>query len=170
MKLNIEFIKLEKNDDMVKKVFLIAQTIWRQHYSAILSMNQLEYMLKKFCTEQAINEQIECGYEYFCIMCDGVLMGYLAILDMDGSLFLSKLYILQFNRGRGIGKNAIEFVENLAKERKRKGIWLTCNKYNKSAKEFYLHNNFEVYDERNVEIGDGYVMEDFYMQKLVQNK
>jgi hypothetical protein len=40
------------------------------------------------------------------------------------------------------------------------------NKYNK-AKDFYLHNGFEIAESVVVQIGNGYVMDDFIMRKMI---
>ena len=77
----------------------IAHTVWNEHYGTILSQSQIDYMLGKFQSKEAIEQQIAEGYEYYLIV-DNRGIGYFSVKpgkDSDGlmKLFLSKLYILK---------------------------------------------------------------------------
>lgn len=42
-----------------------ARRIWQQHFTAIIGANQVEYMLTKFQSFEAIAEQIRSGAQYY---------------------------------------------------------------------------------------------------------
>ena len=69
-------------------------------------------------------------------------------------------------QGKGVGKNLILHIQEIARKNSNAALILNVNKYNK-AKDFYLHNQFEIADSLVVDIGNGYVMDDFVMVKKI---
>lgn len=155
----------------------IARRVWNEHYGTILSQGQIDYMLAKFQSVDAIIHQIADGYEYYIIenQLDACKAGYFSIKpskDPDGTLklFLSKLYILKECRGKGAGSKVFDFLEQKAAENCLEAIWLTVNKYNKESISVYQHRGYEIVREQVADIGNGYVMDDFIMQKTMGPK
>jgi len=91
------------NMELVYSLVPVAEEIWREHYIPIIGKDQVEYMLEKFLSAEALVEQINSGYEYFLFSYDYTFAGFAGIYEKDGSLFLSKLYIDKDFRGKGIG-------------------------------------------------------------------
>ena len=56
----------------------LAHTIWREHYIPIIGKAQVDYMLDKFQSTSAIQEQIDTGFEYFWIEFESMPVGYMA--------------------------------------------------------------------------------------------
>lgn len=79
---------------------------------------------------------------------------------------LHKLYILQAQQGKGTGRFAIESVINEIKREGATALQLQVYKKNK-AKEFYHKMGFEVIDEISLDIGNGFFMNDFIMEKKI---
>ena len=44
---------------------------------------------------------------------------------------------------------------------------LNVNKYNEAAKKSYLHNGFSVTESVKIDIGNGFFMDDFVMEKAL---
>ena len=63
-----------------------------------------------------------------------------------------------------MGKLLIQEVEKRAKENNDETISLNVNRFNK-AYLFYLKNGFQIIAEEDLEIGQGYLMEDYKMEK-----
>ena len=145
----------------------LAREIWEEHYTAIIGVAQVAYMLEKFQSVKAMHEQIKEGYEYFMIQDTERLVGYLAFKEEAGGLFLSKVYVHASARGKGLGKAAIEFVKSEVDKRGLKQIRLTVNKYNHNSIAAYLKMGFEKTKELVMDIGEGYVMDDYEMVLLV---
>ncbi len=116
----------------IKAVEALAKEIWTEHYIPIIGREQVEYMLSRFQSVQAISEQIASGYLYFLIREAGQFIGYISVQPKEEELFLSKIYVLSSRRGRGYGRKAVGFVEGLAKEKGLTKIVLTVNKNNTS--------------------------------------
>ena len=89
--------------------------VWREHYTSIIGIDQVEYMLNKFQTAKVIETQVSEGYQYYIISQDDRPAGYFAIRKDEDELFLSKLYVLQDFRGQGLGKIAMQYIENETK-------------------------------------------------------
>ena len=79
---------------------------------------------------------------------------------------IHKIYILPNQQGKGIGKILIDFIINKAKERHQKGLILNVNK-NNIAIRFYERIGFEISLEEVIDIGNGYVMDDYVMEKSI---
>ena len=79
---------------------------------------------------------------------------------------IHKIYILTNHQGKGIGKSLIDFIVNEAKERHQKGLILNVNKKN-TAIRFYESIGFTISNEEVIDIGHGFVMDDFVMEKTI---
>ena len=53
------------NMELVYSVNAVAEEIWRDHYTPIIGKKQVEYMLEKFLSPEALVEQINSGYQYY---------------------------------------------------------------------------------------------------------
>ena len=82
--------------------------------------------------------------------------------------FISKIYLLKEHRGEGLCSATIRFYERLARERGLDALYLTVNKHNEMAIRAYKAKGFEVIDAVETDIGDGYIMDDYIMEKKLQ--
>lgn len=157
-----EFIGFSKvQEDDIKELAQLGNDIWREHYLDILGESQVDYMLEKFQSENAIKEQIKEGYEYYFIKEDSESIGYIGLLEKTDSLFLSKLYIKQEFRSKGIGKKAFNFVCRKCREAGLNKIVLTVNKNNTDSIAFYEKIGLKKTDSAVCDIGGGFVMDDY---------
>lgn len=162
-----EIIKFKcvSDDEAIETVAELGREIWNEHYATILSKSQIDYMLDKFQSKRAVTEQIESGYRYFLAEYDGESCGYVGVKSDGERLFLSKLYLKKEFRGKGVASKALKMLERICEEEKLSAIWLTVNKYNLDSKAVYEKKGFKVIDEQVNDIGSGYVMDDYIMQK-----
>ena len=78
--------------EAVEQVAALAEEIWTEHYAAILSVEQIRYMVDKYQSAPAIEEQLtDKHYHYYLVIAAGKAVGYVGIQPEDGRLFLSKL-------------------------------------------------------------------------------
>lgn len=143
----------------------LAHTIWREHYLPIIGNAQVEYMLGKFQSEKVMLEQVDEGYEYYLVWLGNEAVGYLSFKQEEESLFLSKIYLLAGQRGKGLGREMMNFVEGQGRDRNISSIRLTVNKFNKATIESYLKMGFERIRDIVIDIGNGFVMDDYEMVK-----
>ncbi|MFV0382231.1 MAG: GNAT family N-acetyltransferase [Breznakia sp.] len=158
-------IKTIKTEDF-PIIAQLAKTIWQEHFTPIIGENQVRYMLELYLSETAIREQVnQEGYVYYGLYEKNNLIGFMAVVYGVSQCFLSKLYLLKNKRGKGYARFALCYLENETKQRGLWQIWLTCNKYNSNSIQAYKHMGFVIFDSVVNDIGEGYVMDDYYMRK-----
>ncbi|WP_415406123.1 GNAT family N-acetyltransferase [Sulfurovum sp. CS9] len=164
----IHFIKVH-SEQQIADVTYLAREIWQEHYVSIVGQQQIDYMLEKFQCEQAIAKQLTNGYEYYSVTYNGRSIGYMAATSnmSDTSLMISKIYVRKSDRSCGLGKQMLEFVEELCRQRRIKKIWLTVNKNNRHSIEWYSRMGFINNGPIVQDIGGGFVMDDFKMEKVI---
>lgn len=164
-----KLVRVETDDD-IAAVVRLAGEIWCEHYVSIVGRAQVDYMLEKFQSAAAIRDQIDRGFEYYRIIADDSDAGYVAIVpDADpGVLFLSKIYVARAFRGRGLGAQALALVEARCREFDCRMIRLTVNRHNSDAIAWYASKGFVNLRSLVQDIGGGFVMDDFVMEKTVR--
>lgn len=164
-RMNIEEVSTEAQIETVAR---LAREIWNQHFIPIIGEAQVDYMVEKFQSTRAISEQIANGYSYYLLEVDGDYVGYTGICPKEDELFLSKLYIRASQRGKGLGRQAIEFLEGLAGKKGLSKITLTVNKNNTDSIKAYEKFGFRNLGVFVQDIGNGFVMDDYKMGKVVR--
>ncbi|GAB1307328.1 GNAT family N-acetyltransferase [Urechidicola sp. KH5] len=153
--------ELVQTNEQIQTVVELAKQIWEQHYTAIIGEEQVAYMLDKFQSEKAISSQLKESYQYYLLNYQNTSVGYISIQERGNTLFLSKIYVLASQRGKGIGKYGIQFITLKARELDKSKISLTVNKYNTNSIKAYEKLGFKNVDAVVADIGAGYVMDDF---------
>ncbi len=156
------------SDELIKKVSELAEEIWHEHYEPIIGKEQVDYMIDRFQSETAISNQLRNdGYVYYLLKNPSGYCGYLAFHIEGNALFLSKLYIAKHSRGRGYARKALELLEEICKKSKLTKIWLTVNRNNVASIRSYESLGFLKIRTQVADIGEGYVMDDYIMEKNV---
>ncbi|MDG1719782.1 MAG: GNAT family N-acetyltransferase [Bacteroidia bacterium] len=160
----LQFNPVSRTDD-ISKLAHMAKEIWEEHYTPIIGKDQVNYMVEKFQSESAIIQQIKDDYSYFIITRNKQPIGYLCFIKKNkiNSLFLSKIYLKKPFRRMGCGRKMIQFVIQQASKLKCQSITLTVNKYNKNTILAYQKLGFIQKRELVIDIGNGFVMDDFEM-------
>jgi len=163
----VDFLAVSTPAD-IAAVARLAAEIWYEHYVPIIGRQQVDYMVPRFQSEPAIADQIGKGLQYFLIRVRGEPCGYLAIEPQPAgrSLFLSKLYVRKPERQLGVGRKALAFIESKGQEAGLDRLWLTVNKYNPAFKA-YLRLGFQNVADVVTDIGGGYVMDDYRLEKKI---
>ncbi len=165
----IAIVKVEKKD--VKELAALAKDIWFEYWNSILTLGQIYYMVNKFQSEIAINEQIEHeNYSYYFIQENGVKIGYFGIEPQENCLFLSKLYISKDSRNKGYGHIAFEIIKKIALNNDLTKIQLTVNKQNMQTIHIYEKWGFKMLHPMVTNIGNGYQMDDYLMEYEIKEE
>ena len=148
-------------------IHAIAVPSWQHTYSSILSAEQLDYMLTLMYSQDAINEQIAIkGHHFLLAAEDGQYLGFASyeLNSVYEATKIHKLYVLPQAQGRGVGKALVTVIENAARAHGNDKLLLNVNRYN-PAVNFYLKTGFVKIGQEDINIGNGYLMEDYIMQK-----
>ena len=139
--------------------------VWPQTYAAIISSAQIDYMLEMMYSEVSLKKQMEEGCQFLIISDDDLPVGFASYQETMPQVFkLHKIYVLPSQQGKGAGKFLLDHIITEMKNKKAKALQLQVNRYNK-AKNFYERLGFVVIDEKDFDIGNGYFMNDYIMEK-----
>jgi len=158
-----------ESDRHVSETASLAREIWHEYFVPIIGRKQVDYMLEKFQSPEAISGQLDGGYDYYLVASDGRNAGYFAVVPNpdESSLMLSKLYVRKSDRGRGIGGKTLDFVEDLCRQSGIKLIWLTVYRLNTDSIGWYTKKGFVKVGARVEDIGKGFILDDYRMEKTV---
>jgi ribosomal protein S18 acetylase RimI-like enzyme len=159
-------VREEDIPDLVR----LARDIWYQHYPNIITVQQIEYMLAQGYSQAAIRAQIAGGEAWWDkLLLDGKMVAFCACVrgESADALKVDKLYVSYELRGRGYGSLLLDHARKRARDLGCKRIYLQVNKNNRSAIEAYLSNGFAVAESVTVDIGGGFVMDDYVMEKEI---
>ncbi len=155
-----------KNPEEIKQVVKLAQKIWHEHYTPIIGKDQVVYMLDKFQSEEAIFAQIEDECYIYHLLCkESAAIGYFSYQIRSGSLFLSKIYLLDTERRKGYSRKIVAFLEKIAKDYEIDRITLTVNRHNDDTITAYRKLGFRITGTQVQDIGADFVMDDYCMEK-----
>lgn len=162
---NIEITKVKYLPEL-RQIAELADEIWHECFVGIISNGQIDYMVEKFQSLEAMTQQIENqGYSYFAVRDNGELCGYIGVKpESDDRFFLSKLYLHKSRRGKGIASLMLAKVFDEARKIGKKRVYLTVNKHNDHAVDVYRKTGFVVADTAVTDIGCNYFMDDFIME------
>lgn len=144
----------------------LAHTIWWATYPAIISRDQIQFMLDWRYSPEALAQTWREGVlRYELLLEDGAPIGFLGHgpADVPGEWKLSQIYLLPARQKHGLGQRMIRHVAEVARHAAKSWLILTVNRRNSHAIAAYQRAGFAIRESANFAIGNGYVMEDYVM-------
>jgi N-acetylglutamate synthase-like GNAT family acetyltransferase len=140
--------------------------VWPQIYASILAQEQIDYMLEMMYSASSLHKQMtEQGCQFIIVYDDGNPVGFASYSEEELKRWkLNKIYILQNQQGKGTGKFVINYIIDEIKKQNASSLFLQVNK-NNNAKIFYERLGFDEIDFINLDIGNGFFMNDYIMEK-----
>lgn len=158
-------------DKEVSLIRNLAEKSWRSAYAEILSPQQIDYMLAEMYAESEILTQLQTiEYQYYIVFYQGIAVGFMGFqLHFEpGTTKLHRLYLIPEVVGKGIGKASISFLKERILSLGDGRIILNVNK-NNFARKIYESQGFNIYEEAVIDIGQGFVMDDYLMEIYLKN-
>jgi ribosomal protein S18 acetylase RimI-like enzyme len=146
----------------------LARVVWQQAYADIISPAQIDYMLEqRYNASRLLSELGTAGIWWDKAMRDGQLVAFASTLltDTPGEMKLDKLYVDPLQQRLGLGGQLIELAVQRARAHGLETMILAVNKNNTRALNAYRKHGFVEREAVCVEIGNGFVMDDFIMAK-----
>lgn len=146
----------------------LAGVIWRAHYPGIISTKQIDYMLAKMYSVGVLQEEIrQHAIRYERLRVGEELVGFASHgpAEQPKVFKLHKIYLHPAWHGRGLGSLLLRHCEHEVRKLGGDRLALTVNKRNSKAIAAYQRNGFAITDSVVVDIGGGFVMDDYVMAK-----
>ncbi len=164
-------IDIQKNTDAnFVSIRIIAEEVWPITYGEILSKQQLNYMMEMMYSMASLQKQSdEKGHHFILALNDKIPVGFASYeFNYNGtaSTKIHKIYVLSNQQGKGIGKIFIDYITYEARKNNQEALLLNVNK-NNVAIHFYKKLGFLITTEEVIDIGQGYVMDDYVMEFLL---
>jgi len=159
---------LPATEDDLPAIARLAGVIWRAHYPGIISIEQIDYMLAKMYALEALREEISRrAIRYERMLVGEELAGFASHgpTEQPKIFKLHKLYLHPSWHHRGLGSLLLRHCKQEVRKLGAERLVLTVNKRNTKAITAYQRNGFAITDSVVVDIGDGFVMDDFVMAK-----
>ncbi len=156
----------------------LARRIWNAHYPSIVSQAQIDYMLDDRYAEPSLRAQMAEGQQFLLAQDGQEIIGFLSVGPLnhitepllrgqdptgDADWFLHKFYIAPAYHGKGVGTAMLNDLHSRMPGLRR--LRLQVNRRNENSWQFYLKRGFRIVAEADFNIGSGFKMEDYVMEK-----
>jgi GNAT superfamily N-acetyltransferase len=145
----------------------LSKEIWNKVYPTIISQEQIDFMLDMMYSEEALHQQMtELNHQFIIIYFSGTPVGFASYsvksIIEPTVIRLNKLYLQPEYHGKGLGRAIVVYIIPQAKLLAGSLLELNVNK-NNPAVAFYKRQGFSIASETVLDIGNGYVMDDYIM-------
>ena len=154
----------------LERVQKLAHLTWPDTFKEILSPEQIEYMLNWMYNVETLSQQLDAGHVFYVLVNQGEDVGFIGVQPNYPTVKetkLHKIYVLPSCQGKGVGLILMKKAEEIARTSSADYLVLNVNRYNK-ATDFYKKIGFEITKEEDIDIGNGYLMEDYVMRKVLK--
>ena len=155
--------------DDLETIRELAYKIWPSAYEEILGKVQLHYMLDKIYSLSSLQHQFTILKHQFIMMVeDDTPIGFASFsAHEDLKVFhLHKIYVLPSEQGKNFGKQVLDYIISAIKTAGATSLQLSVNRFNK-ALHFYEKQGFKIIREEDIDIGEGFFMNDYVMEKKI---
>lgn len=146
----------------------LARVVWQAAYPAIITQAQIDYMLaQRYNAPRLLEELGRPDLWWDQAFVGGERIGFASTLltAVPGEMKLDKLYVHPRSQRQGVGGALLAHVCARARRLGCETLILAVNKHNAPAIAAYAKHGFVVRESVRVEIGRGFVMDDFIMAK-----
>ncbi|MBW3466781.1 GNAT family N-acetyltransferase [Arthrospiribacter ruber] len=150
----------------------VALDVWPKTFADVLTPSQIDFMMDWMYSMEALQSQIQARNHKFLLAEENQkAIGYCSyeVNCKDNKTKIHKIYFLQETQGKGYGKKMIEEVKEMALKNQQSHIYLNVNRFNSKAIAFYLRLGFYQARAELIDIGNGFVMDDYVMEMPISN-
>ena len=155
----------EESIDLIRQ---LAHAVWPTAYGDILTAGQIDYMLNMMYSHAALLKQIDEGHQFLIVYDHKMPVGFASYSPKENNspavYRLHKLYVLPDHQRKGTGKLLLDHIIAAIQKEGAMVLELNVNKHNK-AFHFYARFGFTIAEEKDIDIGGGYFMNDYILEK-----
>lgn len=173
MKQGLEIAIREATLSDADEIGRLARRIWLVCYRNIISTEQIDYMLdQRFGSERLVEAMENVAITYWAVELQDELVGYGSLEQRrgEGRAKIQQVYLLPSAQGMGMGRRLLGGMLSHVREQGGVEAWLTVNRKNRAAIEFYRRQGFMIVKELVTDIGRGFVMDDFVMTYTLEEE
>ncbi|GGE11420.1 GNAT family N-acetyltransferase [Sphingobacterium cellulitidis] len=159
----IKIVKANKED--AELIQQLAHSIWYPTYQEILSKKQIDFMLERMYSVEAIQASMVLKSTFYLLIDDDEAVGFIGIEPKEDLLRIEKIYLLPSTQGKGFGKLLIDFAAEEARKQGLSELELNVNRSN-NAYHFYLKQGFRVVEEVDIPYYE-FILDDYIMRKKI---
>lgn len=146
----------------------LAEAVWWPTYEPVLGKEQVNYMLNLFYNIDKLRQQIASEEQTYILLADDdKVIGFAAYSPREENpevYKLHKIYCRTETKGKGYGKQLLNAVEQAVLRAGNQVLELNVNRYN-PAIGFYEKMGYKSIYSEDIDIGNGYWMNDYVMRK-----
>lgn len=142
----------------------MAKVVFPETYKNLISKPQINYMLDLMYNSSQLATQIQQSHDFYIFEKEGQYAGYASIKPGKDISKLEKLYVMPAFQGQKIGEFFLNFITKSLGQNHE--IILNVNKEN-PAFLFYKKQGFTIKESIILDIGNGYVMDDYVLSKIL---
>lgn len=164
--MNATYKQVTKNR-AVQTVSDLARQIFVQHYTK-LTPKVAAALAEAWQNEDLTDDEIHCGaVNYFLVYLGSEPVGYFALdLRPAGALCISRLFLLEKARGRGIGRGIVAYAQKLAEGDGRSRLYMKVWAKDLKAEGFCKRCRFRAAGAEAVEVLPGVTLDLTTWEKL----
>ena len=152
--------------DEIEAVSALARVVWQATYPPLISQAQIDTMLAERYAPDCIRSQLDDTRQAWWVAYrNRTLTGFAHALLDEHDCKLDKLYVHPNSQRQGIGAALEQAVEDWGRQYQVRRLRLQVNRGNKHAIAAYRKYGFGVVEARVFDIGNGFVMDDYVMEK-----
>jgi ribosomal protein S18 acetylase RimI-like enzyme len=152
----------------IPAIAALAREIWQAAYSGIICREQIDYMLEARYDHERLRNDLASPDKWLDqAFVDERRIGFACCELCKGEYKLDKLYIHPDLQRQGAGGALIAHVFARAKKLGYPCVILAVNKKNEKAIKAYHKHGFSIRESVRTDIGRGFVMDDYIMEKRV---
>ncbi|MBL8398230.1 MAG: GNAT family N-acetyltransferase [Candidatus Accumulibacter sp.] len=164
--MHIEVLPVTVDD--IDSLTTLARRIWLATYSKIISPAQIDYMLAQRYAPQRLREELNLPTIWWDqARVDGRLAGFASCVQLleRREMKIDKLYVDPDHQRQGLGGRLLAAVAAHAQTTDCQTLILAVNKRNAPAIAAYRRYGFVIREEVCIDIGGGFVMDDYLMAR-----
>ena len=163
----IEFIDATEQD--LPLIRHLAEQTFHGTYLPLQPKEKVDYLFNLMYNPSSLAEQMKNGQRFIIAKDETSYLGY-ASYEINckkvGTTKIHKIYVLPTAQGKGVGRQLINIIAAIGLNNKNQTLAL--NVYRKNpAIDFYQKMGFKIAEEVNIDVGNGFVMNDYVMEKNI---
>ncbi len=161
----IEIIEATSRD--LPLIRQLAEQTFHSTYLPLQPKEKVDYLFDLMYSPSSLADQMKNGQRFILVKDEAGYQGYASYeinCKKTGVTKIHKIYILPTAQGKGVGKALINCVAKIAIQNKNQTLSLNVYRQN-PAIEFYKKLGFKITEEVNIDVGHGFTMNDYVMEK-----